>query len=362
MYSADLTAAFNLLHKEKLVEIMLRMGLPGYLFKIIHNYFSDRTGYVQIGNSRSCVLDIKTGCVQGSILGPVLFNLYTSELKSIVSPCSMVSYADDTYVIWEGETSGALCRQLSDTMNAHFEWLGMIGMKCNLEKTELIVFGHDRIEVDLKEFGVKIQSKDSMKILGILVDSNLKWESQVNKISARARSFVFSLRYLRKFLTLQEIENVFKAQIIPTFTYGAPSWSNHLSYQLRARLRSAYFFLLRAIIRDYNRRLNRSGMLGVMGLESIDTILFKRTSVFLFSLVYNLQPTNICFKLLSKCYHNDRTPDKLYFSDTSRGKKGKLCITNQAKNITEQWDFDWLTLSKESFKTKLREQCSSVLV
>jgi len=125
--------------------------------------------------------------------------------------------------------------------------------------------------------------------------------------------------------------------------------SCQIGYQLRARLRSSYFFLIRSIVRDYNRSLSRSGMLKITGLESIDTILLKRTSIFIFSLVSNLSPTN----------HNDRTPEKLFFSDTSLSKFGKICITNQAKSITEQWDFDWLTLSKDNFKAKLREQYST---
>jgi len=98
LYSADLTAAFDLLRKEELVEIMVRKNIPKYLIRSIHNYFSDRTAYVQIGDARSCVYDIKTGCVQGSILGPVLFNIYTSSLSEVVNPHKLISYADDSYV------------------------------------------------------------------------------------------------------------------------------------------------------------------------------------------------------------------------------------------------------------------------
>jgi len=76
VYLADLTAAFDLLQKEKLVEMLIKKGVPDYLVRVIHSYLSDRVGYVQTQKVRSCVKTIKAGCVQGSILGPVLFNIY----------------------------------------------------------------------------------------------------------------------------------------------------------------------------------------------------------------------------------------------------------------------------------------------
>jgi len=354
MYSADLTAAFDLLRKERLVEMMMKKGLPEYLVKIIHNYLSDRMGYVQIGEDKSCVRDIRTGCVQGSILGPVLFNIYTSDLAGIVSPCKLIAYADDAYIVASSSCEDELKIILSDTMRRHFDWLNTIGMVCNQQKTELIAFGCESFNLSIDN--VVVPTKDSIKILGIVLDNQLKFDALVNKINSRCRSFVFSLKYIRNYLSDQDIVEVFRAQIIPIITYAAPAWSSHIGYQLRSKLRSTYYFILRLILRDFGRNLNRSGMLRKSGLDSIDTLLFKRTSVFLFNLIYNLLPTQNCLRLLTKSYFNDRTPHKLFFFDTSSSKIGRICITNQAKNLSEKWTFNWLELKPNSFKNKLREQ------
>jgi len=85
-----------------------------------------------------------------------------------------------------------------------------------------------------------------------------------------------------------------------TLAYGAQAWSSQISYHLRSKLRSSFFFLMRAVLRDFDRRLNRAGMLEWTGLESIEAISFKRISVFIFNLVRNLAPTSLCHKLLSK--------------------------------------------------------------
>jgi len=135
-YSADLTAAFDLLQKEVLADIMIRKGVKPGLVKLVFNYLSDRQWFVQIGKHRSCVRQIGLGCVQGSILGPFLFNVYTSELERIVTPWHVVSYADDAYVTIVNEDLHALTIDFETTMSKHCEWLKGIGMVCNQQKTK----------------------------------------------------------------------------------------------------------------------------------------------------------------------------------------------------------------------------------
>jgi len=202
IYSADLTAAFDILRKEKLAEIMIEKGYPGYLINTIYDYLSDRTGYVQLNESRSCVKDIKTGCVQGSILGPYLFNLYTSNLYKIIQPSRSTVYADDSYIVVSAKNEEMLEAMLKLTLKDHFSWLRSIGMVCNMSKTELMVFGVDDLSVEID--GEKITSKENMKILGIIVDNKLTWNAHVNRLVSKCRSYLYPLRYIRKHLSTTE--------------------------------------------------------------------------------------------------------------------------------------------------------------
>jgi len=63
VYSADLTAAFDLLRKEILFKKMCNLGIPNYLINLICEYLTDRYGYVEVENEISCVAKIKTGCI-----------------------------------------------------------------------------------------------------------------------------------------------------------------------------------------------------------------------------------------------------------------------------------------------------------
>jgi len=331
VYSADLTAAFDLLQKEKLVSIMKKKGIADYLIRIIHSYLEERMGYVQIDEARSFVKNITTGCVQGSILGPVLFNIYMSGLKELIEPCKLVSYADDSYIIASADNQIELEKVITGKLKDHFKWLSSIGMKCNMAKTELMLFGDGVMSVECENS--EIRSSQNMKILGLNVDSCLGWEPYISKMLSKVRSMIFSLRYIRQHLSLTDTIKVIQAQIISRMTYGSSVWSFAINYKLKSKIRSVFYLIIRTALRDFNLKMNRSEMLKATSLESIDDILFKRTSMFIFNIINNLSPTNLTSVFLSKSY--ERHPDRISFFDTSKSRLGKKCITNVLK-ITQK--------------------------
>jgi len=354
VYSADLTAAFDVLQREKLIPILKQRKVPGYLINAVNAYLTDRMGFVQIDNHRSIVRTIRAGCVQGSIIGPLLFNILTSDLSKVIFPNKVVSYADDSYIVIKTTKAEDLKPKVTECMEKHFEWLNSIGMICNQNKTEMMVFGIDELSLELGN--MKIQSTNKMKALGVILDNKLSWEEHVSNIIRKSRSLQFAFRYLRRFLEIDELRSVLNAHLISRISYAAPVWSHSLNIKYKLRLRSTYYNTLRVLIRDFNKRISRPTLLDKFKMEDIIAILEKRTSVFIFKLVYHLQPFNIIQRLLSKSYLNERNPDKVIFFDTSKTRIGKMCITNAAKKITESWEFNWLSLSIEEFKSKLKAQ------
>jgi len=354
IYSADLTAAFDVLQKEKLVEIMLRNGVPKYLVAIIHNYLSDRYGYVEVGNSRSRVRKIRAGCIQGSVLGPILFCIYTNELDKIVSPHRVTAYADDAYIVVSAENPVQLKLETEATIINHFNWLTSIGMICNLAKTELVKIGPGELSVNIN--GLILNSAQQMKSLGMIIDCNLTWSSHVEAQISKCRSYLYALRYLRKHLNLKDTIKIFQSHIVSILTYGSPVWSHRINYKTREKLKSFYYHTLRVLVRDFNFTLNRVGLLKATLMEDINIILTKRVSMFLVKILKNLTPTTLAGIMISKSYENERNLGRLTFFDCSNCKISKSAISNAAKAIVEKWRFDWVYLSVDEFKARLQAQ------
>jgi len=242
-YSADLTAAFDLLQKEIRADISIKKGIDPGLTKLILNYLTDRQGYVQIGNFRSCVRWIELGCVQGSILGPFLFNVYTSEFEKVVSPWHVVSYSDDACVTIAGESESGLALEFSETISKHSEWLSSLGMVCNQQKTEVVVFGNHGVK-EVRCGNQIIPVSTHMKALGVWIDKDLKWDVQVDNLIKKCRSLGFGVRYLNIFLSQSEMRRIFLSHFISKLTYGCPVWYSATSYDLRARIRSIYYLYI----------------------------------------------------------------------------------------------------------------------
>jgi len=231
----------------------------------------------------------------------------------------------------------------------------------NKWKTFLMIFANlgseiTKVPAQSKLDQTEITSQHQMKVLGVTFDSALKWNVHIEKLTNKCRSYLYGLRYLRKHLSLDEISKVLKAQIVSLITYGSPVWYHRVDYRTKAKIKSTYYHILRVMVRDFRFRLNKFELLELVGMEDIWDVLSKRSSCFLFKIIQNLSPTNITGVLLSKSYSNERTPGRLSFFDCSKNKNGKTCLSNNARNIVNDWRFDWLPMSLNEFKNALAAQ------
>jgi len=277
-----------------------------------------------------------------------------SELQNVVSPHELIAYADDSYVVVREQNLQSLKSSLCDVMSKHFNWLSTIGMVCNHSKTELLIMGNKNVSLVVD--GQEIISKEKIKLLGILVDNDLKWNSQVQRVVNSIRSISFGIRYLRRHISVGEMKTIIYSHVVSRMTYGSAAWCNSLNFRQKSMLRSAYFRVLRIVARDFRFELNRGALLRTCGVEHIDKIYYKRSSCFLFNIIYNLSPTDLVARLMERSYTNDRNLGRIQFFDFSKLRIGKMCFSNQAGVLSSTWRFDWFFLQPATFKSKLALQ------
>ena len=144
----DLRKAFDTIDRKILLQKCKMYGLRGPVYTILESYLKNRKQFVQSGQRKSQMSEVKYGVPQGSILGPLLFIVYINDLITN-SPCSnCIFYADVTAGYTESNKANA-CREHQQILSQTENWLKMNKLTLNTDKSKNISFKtkHDRNDV-----------------------------------------------------------------------------------------------------------------------------------------------------------------------------------------------------------------------
>ena len=134
-------------------------------------YLEGRTFIVKTPEQTSRVESINAGVPQGSILGPLLFNIYVNDLPLAVTSSNIVMYADDTTLITSSSLPDNLQVKMAGDLERVEKWFSNNKLKLNTDKTEYILIVNNRRrqlfqDVKIGVGGKSLIEKSSTKILG----------------------------------------------------------------------------------------------------------------------------------------------------------------------------------------------------
>ena len=201
----DLSAAFDTIdHNILLNRLRSTFGISDVAFTLLTSYLYNRSQSVAIDNEFSSALPLLRGVPQGSVLGPLLFSLYTTPLSTILSDSSIQFhfYADDTqlYVSFSSSNSNQSLTKLSSTLDLVHSWFCANRLVVNPSKTEYLLIGNNVQRSKVINASVYFQNltltpSNSVRNLGVIFDSNLDFKSHISSI---CRASFFQIRQLRQ--------------------------------------------------------------------------------------------------------------------------------------------------------------------
>jgi len=344
VYSIDLSAAFDLLRADVLIQDLRhrKMISEGLSFLIL-DFLWKRKFLVDIDGDCTGPVDLDIGCVQGSTLGPRLFTLYCGDLATDLGCDHFISYADDSYVVVYGKTLDEVKEKITSVSKLHIKKLKLLGMKVNESKSEVVIFGKNQpVDADIYIGDVIVKSTATMKVLGITFDSKLTWEPHVTNLVKKCNAKLTVLRKLRHKFTVDQFMKIVTSQYYSILYYCAPVWLNDvLKSNLKRRINSAHFKALRIALNDYKNRIPRKDLTTKCGRATPNQWYKYATATAVIKILNTKKPMYSHSKLSESLYTTRRKPLIGRFFDNSRGKIGKQSLENRL-SMMDAIGFDWI--------------------
>lgn len=248
----DLAKAFDTVSHEILINQLNQYGIKGIVNDFFRSYLQNREQCVKIGESRSNLKEIKYGIPQGTVLGPVLFNIYINELLQLPINGKVVAYADDTVLLVEDDSWTNVTNKAVVEFSKLQQWLSENYLTVNLEKTKFMCFSiYDKNVPNIHTLhlhtyrciskqkrdcicAMKLLQTKTIKYLGIIIDQNLKWTDHIQQLNNKMHKLVWKFYHLKNILPFNTLKTLYHALVESILRYGIIIWGSAYSTNLES--------------------------------------------------------------------------------------------------------------------------------
>ena len=190
---------------------------------------------------------MKSGVPQGSILGPLVFNIYMNDANFLDISCFLRFYADDTTGYSSSLCPSTLQMNLQHNLDLLVSWFRKNLLAINNSKSQSMVFNRVTLPKSFVIDSNQLDYVSQIKLLGVIIDNSLSFKACIKEICRKVNIKVSILCRIRKFIPLDVMVSLYKAFILPHFEYSSPLFIG-LSKGLSAKPESTNAFALRTLL------------------------------------------------------------------------------------------------------------------
>ena len=233
-------------------------GFGNSSLKFILTYLTERTQRTKVNGIYSPKRKLKYGVPQGSILGPLLFNLFLNDIFYFIKESNLANYADDTTAYLSKQGVFPFLHTLKSETEIVLEWFKTNEMKSNSEKCHLIVAENEHRPayksntfIYLDKERQLLQNEECVKLLEIWIDDNLTFEKYVSQLLKIGNQKLNALIRVAKYMDKDKLRTLMKTFIESQFNYSPLVWMFH-SRHINERMNKFHERVLRVVYDDHD--------------------------------------------------------------------------------------------------------------
>jgi hypothetical protein len=323
----DLKKAFDVCSHSILLAKLQKMGIQETALNWFKNYLSGRSQLVDINNVHSDPLAINISVIQGSILGPILFLCYINDFWNATRLFTAL-FADDGTALGKGKNLAELTHFVNSELQKISDWFRSNKMAVNTAKTKFIVFrtrgkhinpADCQIVYNSNETGTvndptlitpieRIHNEGStktFKLLGVLLDEYLSFDSHIDSVCAKISKSLFCINRVKNFIDEKTRKTLYFAMVHSHIVYCLSIYScaNATSLnRLRIKQKEAIRIIGNAGYRDHTAPL-----FARLKILSLDSLIKLSVLKFMHSFTHNLLPISFSRMWI---LNRERFPDR----------------------------------------------------
>lgn len=280
----DYSQAFDSINHDMLLAKMCYMGFDETPVSWVKSYLESRQQVTKLGSKTSSPLSKQRGVPQGTCLGPLLFNLYTSDVTNCIQSCKAHLYADDCqlHLSYKPVVMDLAINEINADLQNISEWSVKNGLKLNVNKCNVLHVAPQN-SVDImsdRGFNVKLNNESlsvcsTVKTLGVVLDSELTFTPHVTHAIQRALGRLRGLYRFRDLLPESTKFRLMQSLVLSVFQYCYPSYGNSISRENITRIQKMQNTAIRFIfqLKRYDHVTPFRDAVNLLPMEDICKIL-----------------------------------------------------------------------------------------
>ncbi|GFT63776.1 RNA-directed DNA polymerase from mobile element jockey [Trichonephila clavipes] len=298
----DIQKAFDRVWVSGLIYKLITNNFPPALIHLINSYLVNRTFQVRVNDTLSSSHSINYGVPQGSLLGPLLFNIYINDIPTHPQTSTNI-YADDTVTLATYKNHNTITIALNNHLKLLETFFDTWKIKINIDKTIAVLFTNRKTQPTPPTlYSTQLQWSQSTKYLGLTLDKKLTWKQHIIQTRdkfRRAQRAIFPLIGRNSELNLYNKLLLYTAVLRPILTYGSPVWGYAANSNIKI-LEVAQNSLIRNIVKA-NRYARNSKIYEDIKISPFKAYIQKLAISFLIVYLIPIMQMLKCLIITSQC-------------------------------------------------------------